>query len=154
MPRAARFWHSLNLARPWLMSLDRDADSGEDEIYSDDEIAPHTLTASPGWRKAAVPEELLDNFGIPDGGFKAPEPSVTLRSPSLPDEPTAEFAEVALEWHRLVCEAFKELGDKHGKEMLVWADGNGWKVETAKKRGGMSMEMWEVVAIPDGGFTA
>lgn len=160
MARPARFWHSLQLSNPWRLSLSTEADSGEDEIYDDFETSPHLVTPSPGWRKLPdleTPQAFFGKFVGKDGKLKVPEPSVSFKAPELPREgtetdPTPEFSELAVDWHRRLSQAFNSIAEYHkGKkcEVIVAGGGTGFKVDAGK----MGFESWERVALPDCGYS-
>jgi hypothetical protein len=132
------------------MSTSRDADSGEDEIYSEDETRPHLVTASRGWRK-------VDSLGAANewmAGLDAKKPKegvVTVTLSPIPADPIpGEYAEKAVEWHRLLSQAFNSLAKKMGKKTEVWVGGGGtgYRVEAGKCGG----ESWERGAVPDGTY--
>ena len=144
MPRPARFWHSLHLARPWLLTLAADADSGEDELFEDDEVKPHLVTASKGWRKLEAAE--LERW---TARLAATKPSgVRLGCPPIPAEISPEYAAMAAEWHTLLSQSFWALKKSGKGDVYAVCEDRGWKVDGQK----CGMESWEIVAVPDGAF--
>ncbi|KAI9021819.1 hypothetical protein DFJ74DRAFT_706729 [Hyaloraphidium curvatum] len=169
MARPVRFWHSTDLKSPWVMTAGRDgADEGEDELFSDDETAPHLVTSSPGWRKMTEAQEteafreFKHRFAFANAGGKdapavrPPGPFLVLSAAAmlLPLDGFSEQARVDLcvDWHRRLAQALKAVCGAAKKPLAVYCTDpyhEGYIIDAKK----MSYESWERSAVPDGDYT-